>query len=175
MSDRGKSTAWTGNTVKDLFTDKPKPKPKPTSSGGSKPLVAKPVPVKIQPSPVLGFKSKQEFRDLTRPLAQKHRGATVIISGSSVTGESFTSGKPFGPHSDIDIGLVDPELSKTGQVDYRGFPEKGSDLSQEEKRLQKSFRKIKGRKTGIKVFSEAPERDLYVRPHTPPRQRKQYK
>lgn len=151
--------------------------PLPTVSSAPQPVqVVKPVPKPVSltegPSPVRGFSSRKEFRDLTRPLAQKHRGATVIISGSSVTGESFKTGKPFGSHSDIDIGLIDPQLSKSRQVDYRGFPAYGSPLSKEEKRLQKSFRQHKGRKTGIKVFSEEPNREFYVRPHTPPPQRK---
>jgi hypothetical protein len=170
MSERKKPTAWTGGTVKKLFGDLPVSK----TGVGSKPPIIKPKPVKLQKSPVRGFKSKQEFRDLTRALAKRHRGATVIISGSSVTGKSFKTGKPFGSHSDIDIGLIDPKLSKSSQVDYRGFPQFASKLGAEERRLQKTFREFKGRKTGIKVFEKAPKRTYYVRPHTPPPTRKTY-
>ena len=191
MSDRNKPSVWTGKTVEKLFGKQELAKSPPIkipSSGGLSPMnqpisksvqkskapILKPVTVKPKKSPVLGFSSQKEFRDLTRPLAQKHRGSKIIVTGSSVTGYSHKKQVPFGSHSDIDLGLVNPKLRKSSQVDYRGFPVWSSKLGVEERRLQKSFRETKGRKTGIKVFSDTPERAHYVRPHTPPPQRKKY-
>jgi hypothetical protein len=117
-----------------------------------------------RPSPVLGFKTNGEFRDATRPLAQNHRESKVIVSGSSVTGRSFHTGLPFGPKSDIDIGLVNKKLRyNTSQTLASGFPVPESKLGREEVQLQESFR----RKTGIKVFNRLPDRPLIERPHTP--------
>jgi hypothetical protein len=186
MSNPKKTSVWGGDTVNKLFGNQPMSQPstprRTTSTvsrnvqSRSKPLLPtiKPRRRKTQPSPVLGFSSRKEFRDLTRPLARKHRGSTVIISGSSVTGKSYKTGQKFGPSSDIDIGLVDRRLRNSRQVNYRGFPVPKTQLGREERSLQRSFRSSKSRKTGIKVFSNMPNRPVYIRPHTPPRQRKKY-
>lgn len=120
------------------------------------------------PSPVLGFKTNGEFRDATRPLAQNHRESKVIVSGSSVTGESYHTGLPFGPKSDIDIGIVNKKLRyNTSQTLASGFPVPESKLGREEVQLQQSFKEHLKRKTGIKVFNRLPDRPLIERPHTP--------
>lgn len=75
-----------------------------------------------------GFESEQQWRDATRPLAQAVRARTgtedaesppaVFIAGSAVTGRSFAdkdgrpAGTPFGDHSDLDLGVASPQLTR---------------------------------------------------------------
>lgn len=139
----------------------------------------------------LGFESLEQFRDLTRPIAQKHRDATVVVTGSSVTGKSGDGTREFrnnktpkvknvkksGP-SDIDLGIVKPGSVGKGQVDQTGFPKKKSGLSKLEKRYADSVEQVTGHPSGIKFFNEMPrgrsrsrERERIVREHTPEGQR----
>ncbi|MFI6404352.1 hypothetical protein [Streptomyces sp. NPDC050548] len=63
-------------------------------------------------------------------------GATAVFQGSSVTGKSFRTGKPFGPHSDFDVALTGEGLlgrAKEAGIPLRSGgtrtgPLKGSDL-----------------------------------------------
>ncbi|MBB6183527.1 hypothetical protein [Oleiagrimonas soli] len=124
----------------------------------------------------LGFESMQQFRDLTRPVAQANREGTVIVSGSSVTGRSMKQGTEFDKgkkgKSDIDLGVIrdyhDPAWLEIS--DYRGFP-KGK-MAEVERSYGKSVKQALGRPTGIKFFDhdqiEQDGRSFMVRPHTPP-------
>ena len=82
----------------------------------------------------MGFESLEQFRTLTRPVAQANRAGQVIVSGSSVTGYSAKKGTAFDgnpekPKSDIDVGVIrgfhDPEWHDIS--DRRGFPIKDID------------------------------------------------
>lgn len=146
--------------------------------------VAKPTPPKVvaKPPPTtaervvargypLGFKSEQEFRDLTRPIAQQARDGVVFISGSSVTGKSFASGKAFGSHSDIDVGIASRRLREDStQVQQSGkgkaFPVPRSSLDNARGRTRERH------PIGAKVFYGIPgERQVLIREHTPEGQR----
>ena len=125
-----------------------------------------------------GFSSYQDFRDKTRPIAQQARSGRVIVSGSSVTGLSykekipFRSGKTVEENSDIDLGIVDSELYQDeSQVDERGFPVFGSDLSYTERGAGSIMKKQNMHKMGIKVFDHLPPRKFIERPHTPVEER----
>jgi len=139
----------------------------------------------------LGFKDEAQFRNLTRPIAQKHRDATIIVSGSSVTGRSGdgsrafrdasypypTYGKPKElSRSDIDLGIVKPGVVGKGDIDHRGFPKRYSKAGDQEFALRQSVSKATGHPTGTKFFDQMPtakgkERPHIVRPHTPESER----
>ena len=63
-------------------------------------------------------------------------GVTAVFQGSSVTGKSFRTGKPFGPHSDFDVALAGSGLlarAKEAGIPLRSGgtrtgPLKGADL-----------------------------------------------
>nr|WP_039935269.1 TIGR04388 family protein [Leptospira inadai] len=64
-----------------------------------------------------GFSSPEQYSKAMSELngIMKSKGITdyrIGVSGSSVTGESFKSGKPFGPHSDIDVFIESNTLTK---------------------------------------------------------------
>ncbi|MBD2496794.1 DUF4157 domain-containing protein [Nostoc sp. FACHB-280] len=113
-----------------------------------------------------GFESEEQFRDLTRPLAKAHRESTIIVSGSSVTGKSYLTGKPFSKKSDIDIGIVGRDEFKSGEIDERGFASKG--VRREEELAHKArIEEAIGHKSGLKFFRKPPKREYLVRDHTP--------
>ncbi|MDB5888401.1 MAG: hypothetical protein JWM03_1273, partial [Rhodocyclales bacterium] len=115
----------------------------------------------------LGFKSEQEFRDLTRPIAQQARDGVVFVSGSSVTGKSFATGKTFGSHSDIDVGIASRRLREDStQVQQTG---KGKAFPAPRSPLDNARGRTKDRHPiGAKVFYGIPgERQVLIREHTP--------
>ncbi|MCM0248051.1 hypothetical protein [Bacteroides fragilis] len=113
----------------------------------------------------LGFNSEQQFRDLTRSLARKYRGSTIIVSGSSVTGYKYLDPKiPFRATSDIDMGVVG---AKPAEVNKKGFPRTGTALSEFEQIFRQSMIDGIHHPTGIKFFSRRPQRKVIVRSHTP--------
>ncbi|TJZ69747.1 hypothetical protein [Chitiniphilus eburneus] len=133
-------------------------------------------PVRAKGYP-LGFVNLDSSRDITRGVAQAYRGSRIIISGSSVTGESYETGKKFSSSSDIDVGVILPKGAPFPKgVDEHGFPiyGKGSygrrvptDVpAQVETQLQKEMGST--RRTGIRFFQYEPKRSFVERPHTPP-------
>jgi hypothetical protein len=149
----------------------PKPVPKPVPKA---PVVRKSTAeTVIERGYPLGFKSKQEFRDATRPMARLARDGTVFVSGSSVTGVShgrkLPSGAPapFGPTSDIDVGIASRRLrADATQVQQSGkgtaFPVSGSALDNTRGRTRERH------PIGAKAFNGVPsERTVLVREHTP--------
>jgi hypothetical protein len=134
-------------------------------------VVAKPPPTTVETVVArrypLGFKSEKEFRDLTRPIAQQARDGIVFVSGSSVTGKSFATGKAFGSHSDIDVGIASRRLREDStQVQQSGpgraFPVRDSSLDTARGRTKDRH------PIGAKVFYGVPgERQVLVREHTP--------
>ncbi|AKD55326.1 hypothetical protein SD10_10855 [Spirosoma radiotolerans] len=156
-----------------------------------KPDVAREQVVAREPEPVVtreyvqgidypyGFDSYQEFLDRTRIIAEQARDGVVIISGSSVTGRSYKTGRDFHTdghiteNSDIDAGIVDNDLyCNERQVDERGFPVRRTRLGDAEL-LSGSGMRDKNIQMGIKVWAGFPEdREYIVRPHTPPRERR---
>lgn len=63
----------------------------------------------------MGFPNAAEYEafrsQLARGLEQAgYEDVTPVMHGSSVTGRSFKSGQPFGPHSDFDIALASSDL-----------------------------------------------------------------
>lgn len=57
-----------------------------------------------------GFAGKDDYNDFVGTLNNGlsdagYGGTTAAFQGSSVTGRSFVSGRPFGAHSDYDIAL----------------------------------------------------------------------
>lgn len=148
----------------------------------------KPVPKAVPKAPVvrkttaetvlergypLGFKSEKEFRDATRPMARLARDGTVFVSGSSVTGVSHSrklpggAPAPFGPDSDIDVGIASRRLrADATQVQQSGkgtaFPVPGSALDKTRGRTRERH------PIGAKAFKDIPyERTVLVREHTP--------
>lgn len=126
-----------------------------------------------------GFFDYQDFLDKTRLIAQQARNGRIIASGSSVTGFSFKTKKPFRKggtpreNSDIDMGIVDPELAyDSDQVGENGFPVPESGLSEIESIVGEKMRKQNKHKMGIKAFSKMPRRTFIERPHTPVKDRK---
>jgi len=128
----------------------------------------------------LGFESMEQFRDLTRPVAQANREGTVIVSGSSVTGFSAKKGTAFDknpskPKSDIDVGVVrrptDPAWDHIS--DDRGFPVGA--MRTVERQYGAGVQSALGRQSGIKFFDDRQiardGRSYMVRPHTPERLR----
>jgi hypothetical protein len=160
--------------------------------------VQAPVPVP-EPTPEergypYGFESEKQFRDLTRPIARANRDATIVVTGSSVTGRSGDGTRPFRPKdtpyekgnkksgpSDIDLGIVKPGSVGKGQVDFRGFPKKKTRLAGIERRYGRNVEQTTGHPSGIKYFDSMPvegrgrtpnrERKRIVRSHTPERLR----
>ncbi|WP_420031353.1 RHS repeat-associated core domain-containing protein [Streptomyces sp. cg28] len=62
-----------------------------------------------------GFANPGEFGQFTKQLYSGlekagHGDATAVFQGSSVTGKSFRTGKPFGAHSDFDIALAGNDI-----------------------------------------------------------------
>ncbi|HEX8963546.1 MAG TPA: hypothetical protein VF801_11135 [Rhodocyclaceae bacterium] len=145
------------------------PKPKPIVTAPAK-TVAETVIERRYP---LGFASEEEFRDATRPMARLARDGTVFVSGSSVTGVSYSrktsagSPAPFDKTSDIDIGIASRRLrSDSTQVQQSGpgtaFPVEGSALEHTRGRTRE------GHPIGAKVFRGIPyERTVLIRSHTP--------
>ncbi|WP_079189073.1 RHS repeat domain-containing protein [Streptomyces kebangsaanensis] len=89
----------------------------------------------------LGFGSAGKFKEFATALKSGlkdagHGDAVPVFQGSSVTGRSFNSGKPFGPHSDFDVALTGPEIlarAKDAGIPLRSGgtrtgPLKGADL-----------------------------------------------
>ncbi|MFJ8536836.1 RHS repeat-associated core domain-containing protein [Streptomyces sp. NPDC093591] len=89
----------------------------------------------------MGFANAAEFQAFKSQLAGGLKGAgyegvTPIMQGSSVTGRSFKSGRPFGSHSDFDVALAgEGLLARAKEVGIplrsggtRTGPLKGSDL-----------------------------------------------
>lgn len=65
--------------------------------------------------PPLGFPGDEAFARFGATLRgglslAGHDGVTPILQGSSVTGASFRTGRPFGEHSDYDVALASPDL-----------------------------------------------------------------
>lgn len=145
-------------------TTPPKPAPKPAPPPPKPKSVSEQVQERGYP---LGFKSEKEFRDATRPMAKLARDGTVFVSGSSVTGESYATGRKFGSHSDIDVGIASPTLREDStQVQQSGpgkaFPVQGSNLDKTRGRTRERH------PIGAKVFYDVPhERTVLVREHTP--------
>ncbi|MDB5815837.1 MAG: hypothetical protein JWN23_2954 [Rhodocyclales bacterium] len=134
-------------------------------------VVPKPAPTTVESVVArrypLGFKSEQEFRDLTRPIAQQARDGVVFVSGSSVTGKSFATGKTFGSHSDIDVGIASRRLREDStQVQQTG---KGKAFPAPRSPLDNARGRTKDRHPiGAKVFYGIPgERQVLIREHTP--------
>ncbi|WP_435240228.1 RHS repeat-associated core domain-containing protein, partial [Streptomyces sp. YPW6] len=88
-----------------------------------------------------GFGNPSQFREFTDSLKAGleragHGDAVPVFQGSAVTGRSFSSGKPFGPHSDFDVALTGPQIlarAKAAGVSLRSGgtrtgPLKGADL-----------------------------------------------
>ena len=66
-----------------------------------------------------GFKSAEEFQDFGARLRfGLPEGIEPLFQGSSVTGLSYKTGKPFdvGRQSDFDLGLVGRELFRRGRA-----------------------------------------------------------
>ncbi|MFH8927145.1 RHS repeat-associated core domain-containing protein [Streptomyces pristinaespiralis] len=75
-------------------TARPKPGPRPTPKG---------------------FANAGEFAAFSKKLknglsSTGYESVTPVMQGSSVTGKSYRTGKPFGPHSDYDVALAGPEI-----------------------------------------------------------------
>lgn len=88
-----------------------------------------------------GFGNTSEFNAFGKSLqdglkAQGFENATPVMQGSAVTGKSYRTGKPFGPHSDYDVALAGPEIlaqAKNAGIALRSNgtrtgPLKGADL-----------------------------------------------
>ena len=174
----------------------PSDKPEPTEQ---RPIVPKPIeqqlivpkpiiPKPIAPKPIVpihregvdyprGFHSYQDFRDKTRRIAQVSRKGKIIVSGSSVTGFSYLGHKAFRKggtpeeNSDIDMGIVDPVLAESDQVDQRGFPIRRSQLRDIELSTGEVMKTKNKHKMGIRVFPQMPKRQIIERPHTPVEER----
>ncbi|GHI07933.1 RHS repeat-associated core domain-containing protein [Streptomyces cellostaticus] len=63
----------------------------------------------------MGFSNSAEFQAFKSELAgglqqAGYEDVTPIMQGSSVTGKSFKSGRPFGSHSDFDVALASSDL-----------------------------------------------------------------
>lgn len=120
----------------------------------------------------LGFTSLQHARDATRRYAELDRNATVYVRGSSVTGQSYTSGNPFGPSSDIDVGMVSRNLSAHGDFITRGgrsFPGPGTSHNVLEGQMSRAL----GRDMGLAVTTDVPSGPYMERPHTPRGERRE--
>lgn len=99
---------------------------------------------RIKPGPSKlpkGFGNHSKFSEFGSGLraglkAAGHENVTPIMQGSAVTGKSFRTGKPFGPHSDYDVALASSEMigrAKAAGIGLRSGgtrtgPLKGSDL-----------------------------------------------
>ncbi|MFC0599262.1 RHS repeat domain-containing protein [Streptomyces palmae] len=88
-----------------------------------------------------GFGSAAQFKEFSASLKSGlkeagHGDAVPVFQGSSVTGRSFESGKPFGSHSDFDVALTGTDIlarAKAAGISLRSGgtrtgPLKGSDL-----------------------------------------------
>lgn len=139
----------------------------------------------------LGFRDEKHFRDTTRPLAEANRDATLVVTGSSVTGQSADGTRPFrdksypkkssyrskeDTRSDIDMGLVKPKESWGSEVTNRGFPGSGATKLMEID-FSKKVENETGHTSGLKYFDKWPrnkdgtERYRIVRAHTPEAER----
>ncbi|MEV0204291.1 RHS repeat-associated core domain-containing protein [Streptomyces sp. NPDC050788] len=89
----------------------------------------------------MGFANAEEFSSFGSRLQSGLRQAgyedvTAAMQGSSVTGKSFRTGKPFGPHSDFDVALTGADIlarAKKAGIPLRSSgtrtrPLKGADL-----------------------------------------------
>lgn len=90
----------------------------------------------------MGFSNASEFRNFGNEIysglreAGMRDGVTAVFQGSSVTGKSYRTGKPFGPHSDFDVALTGEGLlarAKKAGIPLRSGgtrtgPLKGADL-----------------------------------------------
>ncbi|MEU6593683.1 RHS repeat-associated core domain-containing protein [Streptomyces sp. NPDC046881] len=89
----------------------------------------------------MGFPNAAEFNQFKAQINSGLRdvgieGATAVFQGSSVTGKSFRTGRPFGPHSDFDVALAGESLlerAKQAGIPLRSGgtrtgPLKGADL-----------------------------------------------
>lgn len=86
----------------------------------------------------LGFANAAEFNAFTQELRSGlsdsgATGITPIFQGSSVTGKSYKTGRPFGSHSDFDVALAGSELlsrAKQAGVELRSGGTRTAPLSE---------------------------------------------
>ncbi len=132
-----------------------------------------------------GFATEREFRDATRGLAEQARDGEVFVSGSSVTGHSYRN--PHIPFHVASYRRRDAQRAAStwalhragwqpaGEVDRRGFPERGTRLGEAERRGRNNNRQ---HPIGVRVYDAdsaadaVPDREVIVRPHTPERERR---
>lgn len=63
----------------------------------------------------MGFKSYGQFRQFSQATQASltragYPGSVPVMQGSAVTGVQYGTGKPFGPHSDYDVAVVNKDL-----------------------------------------------------------------
>lgn len=84
-------------------------------------------PMGLAPPTPFGFIDANQFNAFAR-IIDRHMSGLVhhyeaIVQGSAASGRSFHTGRPFGPHSDIDLALVSRELfdaAEAAGADIRG-------------------------------------------------------
>ncbi|EPG75209.1 intein N-terminal splicing domain protein [Leptospira fainei serovar Hurstbridge str. BUT 6] len=108
-----------------------------------------------------GFSSPEQYRQAMSELdgIMKNKGISdyrMGVSGSSVTGESFKSGRTFGPHSDIDVFVESNSLTKGigTSKNIPGFvhPKNLQELHPELKTWSNKWQSILGREVSVGGF-----------------------
>lgn len=118
----------------------------------------------------LGFANRQSFSAFGKQLHDGlreagHQNAQGYLRGSSVTGISFKTGKPFdqGRRSDLDVAIVSPQLferfaSWSTKDDIRGGGTRSGPLSDGQlsrlgiSRVQQSLRETSGRTVTLMLY-----------------------